>query len=323
MVGFDIDTIKLYVEGYTLSHSVIEFIKNLGERESRKIKRIEEKVYCWEVRKHKGFRISLFYVDEIVLNFYFEGSISNFYKGKVNILPFYEFENAIINLSNEFKVDFKNARVYRLDLACNIETDNPVNFYSNHLFVHLPRYKRFEQDIGVRFETDKKVFAIYDKPKELFDKSYGKIKIDRNILRFEFRMLNGIATILGIKNLKVSDLLIRDNFKMVVNEFWKTYQNIRKLNTAICNNEMQEINQKIFKNELCKMGVDALGGKKEAFAYLEDLDKQGRFKNRNNLSNCRKFINEMPSTLKNEVAFVEELNYKIEKYYTEFLESNY
>ena len=184
MLGFTIDTIGIFAN----AESIANFnSQNLGLTIIR-----NGKFKFWEEGYYKNFYIK-YHRD---YGMYLSGSISNYYKGYTSILQYDDLYKAIEKLGNSLAINLHSARLYRVDLALNIQTNNPVSQYSNTLFTDLPHFKRFKQDDGVRFETKNKVIAIYNKTKEIKEKR--SVVISQEILRIELRVLKNLSNVFKI-----------------------------------------------------------------------------------------------------------------------------
>ena len=220
---------------------------------------------------------------------------------------------AIEKLGNSLGINLHSARLYRVDLALNIETNNPVSQYSNTLFTYLAHFIRLEQDNGVRFETKNKVIAIYNKTKELWEKK--QIKIHQQILRIEFRVLKKTFDVFKIKEMKVEHLYQSSVYLLLVDTFFKYYQKIKKQHIISAEVNAKYITPTVFKSLLMNKGIELhFQTEEEAYTKIEEWSREGKFKNPMDKSRCKKIITGAFKNPKNTEIhpLVKEINSKVE-----------
>ena len=115
MLGFTIDTIGIFanaesIANFNSQNLVLTIIRN-------------GKFKFWGEGYYKNFYIK-YHRD---YGMYLSGSISNYYKGYTSILQYDDLYKAIEKLGNSLAINLHSARLYRVDLALNIETNNPVS----------------------------------------------------------------------------------------------------------------------------------------------------------------------------------------------------
>ena len=301
MLGFTIDTIGIFAKA--------ELIANFNSQELGLTIIRRGKFKSWEEGYYKNFRIK-YHRD---YGIYFSGSISNYYKGHTSILQYDELYKAIEKLGNSLGINLHSARLYRVDLALNIETNNPVSQYSNTLFTYLAHFIRLEQDNGVRFETKNKVIAIYNKTKELWEKK--QIKIHQQILRIEFRVLKKTFDVFKIKEMKVEHLYQSSVYLLLVDTFFKYYQKIKKQHIISAEVNAKYITPTVFKSLLMNKGIELhFQTEEEAYTKIEEWSREGKFKNPMDKSRCKKIITGAFKNPKNTEIhpLVKEINSKVE-----------
>lgn len=300
--GFTIDSICLFLRAENFNKNTFEFIQDkisLGKISKGKFK-------DWYEGYHRNFRIRIHPLHCIYLN----GSISVFIKGRVEIIKIFQLKEAIGKLGEDLKLNLHNANLYRIDLAINIFTDKPAICYTSKLFTDLPRFKRLEQDGGVRFETRKKVFAAYNKGKEL--KQRYKIHDFDNLIRLEFRLLKGVGKSSNIKSAIISDLYESDIMFKLVDLFNDYYKKIRKkyIIRDILKNE--NITPKRFNNILLTSYIEMVG-EEEVFNQIDDLSNRGLIADSISKSRCKKMIRDLKPEKSILDPLMQEINDKIQK----------
>ena len=289
MIGFTIDSIKLFLnweELYGFDFKILE--KELTKvRKKRKYFSNSSQYIVWTEGFYKNFKISFSEVQGI----YLSGSISNFYKGYSELLKYSELKQAVEKLGSELGLYLHDAWLYRIDLPVTIQTDKPVEQYSHYLFSDLSRFRRLEQHTGVLFKTVNIEFFIYNKSLQLLDKKGIRIP---NALRLELRLMRNVSDFFGIKEMKISDLYDSNTFLKLLYGFQNIYDRIEKLRVPKDYFELQSINPKI-QSQWLKLNnaIESYGGVAGMYRLIEQADLEGKFKNPNDKSRCRKDIREL------------------------------
>lgn len=300
--GFTIDSICLFLRAENFDKNTFESLydKILLDKLSK------GKFKDWYEGYHRNFRIRIHPLHGIYLN----GSISVFMHGKVEILSIFRLSEAIEELGKDLKLNLHKANLFRVDVALNILTEKPATYYTSKLFTDLPRFKRLEQDDGVRFETRKKAFAIYNKGKELKE----KFNIDgyHNLIRLEFRILKGVSKALGINHINISDLYEIDNMFKLVDLFNDYYKKIRKRYIIGDMLKNDNITPKRFINFLLASYIEMVG-EEEVFSKIDDLSNRGLIKGSISKSRCKKMIKDLKSKKSILDPLVREINNIIQK----------
>lgn len=312
MLGFTIDSINLFVSWEQLTN--FDF-NNFTELINAK-KITNGKYKEWSEGNYKNFYIK-FNED---FGIYIMGSISVFFAGNISLLEYNQLEKAIEKLGYDLSLELHLARLYRVDLALNIITDFPVNHYTYTLFTDLPRFKRLEQDEGVLFKTTETAFSIYNKKQQLIDKK--KIEISENLLRLEFRILKNVSKKLLIKKMKIRDLYNPATYKLLVSKYLMYYREIKKQTVLVDLDEMKNITPTSFTNILKRNSIEnTFKGEYAAYKFIEQADKEGKFKTANDKSRCKKIIDNFSKdkSISKLHPLVEEINIKVESACDEIL----
>lgn len=308
MIGFEIDTIKLFIHINDLDGYDFGRLYNMLYNSS--------KCNGWQNGNYYNFYISYNEEIGICLN----GSLSNFYNGYSKRLKFNQIENAIGKLSNELCLDLSTAKLRRIDLACNIETDQSVERYTHNLLMDLSRFIKLQQGQGVLFSNNLKAILMYNKSAEL--KANRNI-IVHNILRLEYRLKNGtsVSNLIGHTGVVMADFYSIENYKKLLDSFWNLYSKIKKCKFNASFKE-DVITPRGF-NELLKLkGLEKIEEEIDCFEFIKDLDSQGKFPTRQDVFRTRKQITELKNksiTIGGHALLVKELNEKIEIEYQKAL----
>ena len=154
------------------------------------------------------------------------GSICKYYHGNnINTLTLKEAQEAFQRISDTLGIPLSLMHVTRMDIAANIEVDQPVQTYLS-LLDSVSRYsKRTYEGKGVSFETKKQKLVFYDKNKEL------NISRKNPILRYEWRVNNMKSLKVIPKNgefVTVEDLCAVDFWNKIVDGWYKRYLSVLK-----------------------------------------------------------------------------------------------
>ncbi len=310
MLGFTIDSIKLFLSPEKLRDYDFEYLKRMIGAEYKELEQYKG--------QYKGFYKNFHINFSKTSGIYIAGSITNFYVGAGSLLPYDQLKNAIDKLGKELRLDLHSARLYRVDLALNIETDNPVSQYTHHLFTDLSRFKRLEQDKGVLFKTTETAFSIYNKSLELEEKK--GIKNVKDVLRLEIRLLCSVSKKLGVKEMEMKDLYNPRNYNKLAELFCKYYQKIKKQTIPKNIHELSEITPRILSKCLIQAGIGHIfQDEKEVYRFIEQEDRQGKFKNANDKSRSRKLIDNLSDNkqISKLHPLIEEINKKVEVHISE------
>ncbi|MDR3704337.1 MAG: hypothetical protein P4L28_00325 [Paludibacteraceae bacterium] len=164
---------------------------------------------------------------------YFHGSLSKFLHGN-NIEPFTlsDTKQAIEKLSNILHVPFKEAKINRIDLGCNLITQySPAIYYKC-----LGNKPHFERLIPIKdtlyYNTQKRQLAFYDKAREAkrTKTNIPEPYANNNLLRYELRFKKNLCKQLN-QNEITGATLYDEQFHLKLAKLWKAeYFSIQKTN---------------------------------------------------------------------------------------------
>lgn len=279
-VPFEIDTVRLFLGRDEVNENVRDFLFRITCAEKSKYN-----YKGW----YKGFSFK-FKEAGITIT----GSFSNYYVGPFSTLSFTSFKAAVEKLEKELKLSLRNARVYRVDCNWNVLTDLEAKAYGKFLFLDIPRFKRFEKDQSVNFETKNKTLIIYNKSSELEAKLKVSSDFTKNWLRVEYRILRGVRKETGIMYLK--DLFLKENFMLLLQElksyFFKVVRRTEPINRTSDLKKRQD-----YLKMLIRKGCEARGGIENILDDIEQMDKMSLFSHRKQKYELR---NSIKAILQNE-----------------------
>jgi YHS domain-containing protein len=191
-----------------------------------------------------------------------KGSLTKLFLGNnVENLSFQQVQTALMQFETLFGIPFDNAKIKRLDIACNIQVDNPVNMYFDLLTTPNQYKLRLYEGETKYFVSSKNKLSFYDKV-EQFSKndrvSYSKYQYS-NILKYEISHSKNL-----VKNLNLPDASMKHLYNLKVCEnllnLWhQGYQKVPKL-TATQPSQLCYKSLSTFKQSIIVEGVRSLGG---------------------------------------------------------------
>lgn len=282
---FEIDTVRLFIPNYELSDKHLKYL--LGLINVQQNAGTSKGTYRGT---YKGFRIRIKYnthLNKHLCRITITGSLSNYFMGYEKSLPYSQIREAVNKLSNELRLNLDEAFLYRVDVNLTFKTDEKVSKYTHHLFTDLSRFKRFEKDDGVIFQTKSKALVFYNKSKQLRD--IKEIEVE-NLYRIEFRILRGVKKEIGVEKLK--DLYSIENYFKLLDLFCK-YMNQVKL--QYIPKEIKSFKGvKSFIGYIMLKGIEAIGYS-EIYKFIEQLSNEKVFSYANQKYRLRRKITELLS----------------------------
>lgn len=256
-----------------------------------------------------------------------DGSIAKYLnKNNIENFDFRLFRFAIMKLSEELGVDMSNARIRRLDIGANFELKDKVSNYFSALF-YLRYYQRdFSRKTTLRFyaNSSKNNLLFYDKIMEFASKNKKLIKDDssyidtfENLMRYESMIQSRPSKILGIPDLRISDLFEPENSKKALRYWYDMYFKIEK--KAVLDYPKQLKTLYGFEKFMKRYIIQTMGWER-----LKFLLKQGVEKKCFSDSSASKKLDDFEEAMSDDFNFefqdnIKELNHKIKVMYVEGL----
>jgi len=173
---------------------------------------------------------------------------------------------SIEQLSDLISVDLLNAKVSRVDVSTNLITKFDPKYYYEYLG-HLPRYKRVDNGTSLYYFQKTKNLLFYDKTKWAKDAKQPVPKEfqNKNIFRYELAIKKDVHKFFS-NPIYLKDLLSRNTYHYMIDEWLQHYQNIQKQNNKI--EIMTELikSPKDFDNQLLTGIVKSLG-----YEYIDKI----------------------------------------------------
>ena len=240
--------------------------------------------YTYATYQLDNFRVRV-YKHQIVLI----GSLSKFYASNMpHTLSDPEIKLAINELCRRTGLPLWRGEMQLIDIADNFIMEHPVQYYLD-CCKDTPKYKRIDAyGSTLYYKKDGIDIRIYDKAKEVKEKSRGQISFDDdNVLRFELSINKRVNRRLKIKKAKVAMLLsttIRDRLKLL---WLKEFMAIHKQEALDFNELVEDVPD--FKNQVIIQGVENLGGIHTVFNMIKRLKEKDVF-NDKQAGGARRFI---------------------------------
>jgi hypothetical protein len=183
-----------------------------------------------------------------------------------------DFNQAILQLSNDLGIDLIQGTIRRLDFSVNLEMDLKVEAYTS-ILISMPKYlkKEYVNSENITFYNDRSLIIFYDK---VLDAKRQKLQIpielkNKNILRVENRYLNRIDRSMNLaKPLLVSDIMGKDFYNQMILNLVDKYFKIKKSKNYIMDNQNNKTTLKELTENLAKF----------TFISMTDLERESYLK---------------------------------------------
>lgn len=200
-------------------------------------------------------------------------------------------QRAIELLSDTLHLPMDKATVTRLDIAQNIILIHPTSVYLNHLGV-LRYATRLQEPTGLYYSLKCGRLCFYDKNREQAKhrEQIPDLYKGRNVLRYEQRYTQRLASKLGVPEVTGS-LLYNEAFYMSLLDRWRdTYKAIHKINDVTFNFEAMTTKSKLMQMGLLLL-VEHAGGQLEMITQIKEAQKRGEL-SKKQAFDIRKAVNE-------------------------------
>ncbi|SHI74396.1 phage/plasmid replication domain-containing protein [Algibacter luteus] len=219
-----------------------------------------------------------------------------------------EFQHGIEKISDTFSIDIKKANTSKIDIAHNFCMQEEVKHYYHYLGI-CKYYKRLAYENSLYYSNKQRTIVFYDKVKE--GKKNGETIplawLNKNILRYEFRLKGRILKQLNRSNLYAEDLYKDEFYIQIIDRWILEYQNITK--NKIMNPNKETLTNKEAKDYLLSALVAEFGQNK----VLSIVDGwNSRFTTNKEAQRFRKSLNSL-SGLTLESDLIQELDTKINR----------
>jgi hypothetical protein len=207
-----------------------------------------------------------------------KGSLSKYELGdNLQRLTRGKVQMAIERLCDETLLNWKRAKVYRLDVGTCLVLKQPCSNYLRGLG-ELPRYQRCEQgENGLLYTTSTKVLSFYDKIKEVRRKQERLPSVFEglNILRYELQCRQRLQDVFKVPEI-LAETLYNETFYIQALSLWRdSYFAIHKQGKLKFNPKMLVgLNVKKLESSLAAIALRELG-EREVLAMIQAARKGG------------------------------------------------
>ena len=207
-----------------------------------------------------------------------KGSLSKYELGdNLQRLTRGKVQMAIERLCDETSLNWKRAKVYRLDVGTCLVVKQPCSTYLRGLG-ELPRYQRCEQgDNSLLYVTSTKALSFYDKVREVRRKQERLPSVFEglNVLRYEIQFRNRLKDVFRVPEI-FAETLYNETFYIQALTMWKdSYFAIHKQGKLKFNPEMLVgMNVKKLESSLAAIALRELG-EREVLAMIQAARKDG------------------------------------------------
>lgn len=166
----------------------------------------------------------------------FSGSLTKFScSNNIQRLKKHEIKDTFSQLSNFFKLSYKDIQLTRLDIGENFIMDNVPQNYLQY-FIDAPYFKKDIYDSGnaILYYNKERSLSFYDKILEMTEnkQTIPTHYKDSNVLRYEARFLKRLKNRFKRK-ITFDTLLEYDFWDILIEELLKSYKSIDKINEYI------------------------------------------------------------------------------------------
>lgn len=200
-------------------------------------------------------------------------------------------QRAIENLSDALHIPMSKATVTRLDIAQNFITRHPPEVYLNHLGM-LKYATRLQEPNGVYYSQTGGRLCFYDKNREQKNnrKPIPTLYEGRNVLRYEQRYTNRIASHLKVDEVTGSMLYDEAFYIDILNRWKDTYKAIQKINDVSLNFQAMKSKQQLYKMGVLSL-IEQAGGQLQMIEQINEAQKRGEL-SKKQAFDLRQAINE-------------------------------
>ena len=184
-------------------------------------------------------------------------------------------QRAIELLSDTLHLPIDRAIVTRLDIAQNFILKHPTVIYLNHLG-GLRHAKRIQEPTGLYYVLGGGRLCFYDKNKEQTShrNPIPELYKGRNVLRYEQRYTERLASKLGISQLTGRVLYDEEFYISLLDQWRDSYKAINKINDVTLNFETMTKKKDMIKAGLITL-AEQMGGQLEMIAHINEAQKRG------------------------------------------------
>lgn len=221
-----------------------------------------------------------------------DGSLCKWYLGdNFQTLGRGDTQRAIENLSDTLHIPMSKATVTRLDIAQNFITRHPPEVYLNHLGI-LKYATRLQELNGVYYSQTGGRLCFYDKNREQKSnrEPIPELYEGRNVLRYEQRYTNRIASQLKVGEVTGTTLYDEVFYIGILNRWKDTYKAIQKINDVSLNFQAMRTKQQLYKMGVLSL-IEQAGGQLQMIEQINEAQKRGEL-SKKQAFDLRQAINE-------------------------------
>lgn len=184
-------------------------------------------------------------------------------------------QRAIELLSDTLHLPIDRAIVTRLDIAQNFILKHPTAIYLNHLG-GLRHATRLQEPTGLYYVLGGGRLCFYDKNKEQTNNRnpIPELYKGRNVLRYEQRYTQRLASKLGISQLTGRVLYDEEFYISLLDQWRDSYKAINKINDVTLNFETMSKKKDLIQAGLISL-AEQMGGQLEMIAHINEAQKRG------------------------------------------------
>ena len=221
-----------------------------------------------------------------------DGSLCKWYLGdNIQTMGRGDAQRAIESLSDTLHIPMSKATVTRLDIAQNFITRHPPEVYLNHLGI-FKYATRLQEPNGVYYSQTGGRLCFYDKNREQKNnrEPIPELYEGRNVLRYEQRYTNRIASQLKVGEVTGAMLYDEAFYIDILNRWKETYKAIQKINDVSLNFQAMKSKQQLYKMGVLSL-IEQAGGQLQMIEQINEAQKRGEL-SKKQAFDLRQAINE-------------------------------
>ena len=224
-------------------------------------------------------------------------------------------KRAIEKLSDDLLLPVAKSKVSRLDIIPQniITTYQPQNYYP--YFTTSKYFQKIVHQKSIEYRNHKKSKILYDKTAQAKSKreNIPTHWTNKNLLRYELRLMNRLPTQFNMQEVKASDLYSEKFQILCLNKWHEEFKSINTLNT-ISNNMDNIKNPSDVMQYIAFMGLSSMGYE-NALKFVDFLKEKETMSNKEAYSRTKAKIKQLAKSknITEQSELITELNVKVDE----------
>ncbi|MEB2787336.1 phage/plasmid replication domain-containing protein [Algoriphagus persicinus] len=244
------------------------------------------------------------------------GSLPKYYNShNFDSLNITDTKRAIEKLSDELLLPVTKSKVSRLDIIPQniITTYKPQNYYP--YFTTSKYFQKIGHQKSIEYRNHKKSKILYDKTAQAKSKreNIPTHWTNKNILRYELRLMNRLPTHFNMLEVKASDLYSEKFRILCLNKWYEEFNSINTLNTISNNMENIKTTSDVMEY-LALEGLSSIGYE-NALKFIDFLKEKKTMSNKEAYSRAKAKIKQLANSknITEQSELITELKSKVDE----------